>query len=269
MFRLSYCSSEHINKARYTTASSLPAPHHHQKAKMSSSVATTATTCDTMHNTSTLHGAIGLACSRRHAASFSTASTCSTDEFPALTKEDLPARDSLEFVRKTIADKRELRNAADGEDLPVLTPEDLPARDSLQFVRKTIAQKRERRNAALSARLPVVDAADVIHVDDNTFGSPLVRMGSRNANRPWDHYVPHKDSLDRSRDCATRDVVTKRRGLKQRVCTRFQAVVTNTGAALARAKSGCSLDGSTSEQNSSVDGRPKIEILQHTVRKLA
>jgi len=232
-------------------------------------MATTATTCDAMHNTSTLHGAIGLACSRRHAASFSSASTCSTDDFPALTKDDLPARDSLEFVRKTIAHKRELRNAADGEDLPVLTPEDLPARDSLEFVRKTIAQKRERRNAALSARLPAVDAADVINVDDNTFGSPLVRMGRRHANRPWDHYIPHKDSLDLSRERATRDVVTKRRSLKQRVCSRFQAVVTITGAALARAKSGCSLDGSKSEHDDSFDGRPKIEILQHTVRKLA
>jgi hypothetical protein len=236
---------------------------------MSSSMATTATICDAMHNTSTLHGAIGLALSRRHAASVSSATTCSTDEFPALTKEDLPARDSLEFVRNTIARKRELRDAADGEDLPVLTPEDLPARDSLEFVRKTIAQKRERRNAALSARLPVVDAADVIDFDDNTFGSPLTRMSRRNANGPWDHYVPHKDSLDLSRERATHDVFTKRRSLKQRICTRFQTVITSTGAALARAKSGCSLDGSTSQQCASVDGRPKIEILQHTVRKLA
>ena len=232
-------------------------------------MATTATICDAMHNTSTLHGAIGLACSRHHAASFSSASTCSTDDFPALTRDDLPARDSLEFMRKTIAHKRELRNTTDGEDLPVLTPEDLPARDSLEFVRKTIAQKRERRNAALSAHLPVVDAADVINVDDNTFGSPLVRMDRRNANRPWDHYVPHKDSLDLSRERATHDVFTKRRSLKQRVCTRFQTVVTNTGAALARAKSGCSLHSSMSEQASSFEGRPKIEILQHTVRKLA
>ncbi|GAB7322643.1 hypothetical protein MBLNU13_g03550t1 [Cladosporium sp. NU13] len=239
---------------------------------MSSSMAitaTTATTCDAMHNIATLHGAIGLARSRRHASSFSSATTCSTDDFPALTKEDLPARDSLEFVRKTIAHKRELSNAADGEDLPVLKPEDLPARDSLEFVRKTIAQKRQRRNAALSARLPVVDAADVIGADDDTFGSPLTRMGRRNANRPWDHYAPHKDSLDISRERATSDAVTKRRSLKQRVCTRFQTVVTNTAAALARAKSGCSLDASTSEKCTDVDGRPKIEVLQHTVRKLA
>ena len=90
-------------------------------------MATTATTCDAMSNISTLHGAIGLTCSRRHAASFSSASTCSTDDFPALTKDDLPARDSLEFVRKTVAHKRELRNTTDGEDPPVLTPEDLPA----------------------------------------------------------------------------------------------------------------------------------------------
>ena len=198
-------------------------------------MATTATTCDAMHNTSTLHGAIGLACSRRHAASFSSASTGSTEDFPALTKDDLPARDSLEFVRKTIAHKRELRNAADGEDLPFLTPEDLPARDSLEFVRKTIAQKRERRNAALSARLPAVDAADVINVDDITFGSPLTRVRRHNANGPWDHYVPHKDSLDVSRERATaRDVVAKRRSLKQRVCNRVRFAVTGMGAALAR-----------------------------------
>ena len=196
-------------------------------------MATSATTCDVMRNISNLHGAIGLARSRRHASSFSTATTCSTDDFPALTKEDLPARDSLEFARKTIA------------------------------------QKLERRNAALSARLPAVDAADVIDVDDDTFGSPLVRMGRREANRPWDHYIPHKDSLDLSQERATHDVVTKRRILKQRVCTRLQTVLIHAGAALARAKSGCSLDGSTSEQCTSVEGRPKIEVLQHTVRKLA
>jgi len=261
-------------------------------------MATTATTCDAVP---TLHGATGLARSRRHAASFSSATTYSTDDFPALTKEDLPARDSLEIVRKTLAHKRACRNlaaaaAADSDDLPVLTPEDLPARDSLEFVRRTIAHKRERRNAALSAALPVVDAADVINaedttfgypltrmgrrsaidvadvisVDDNTFGSPLTRMGCRNANGPWDHYVPHKDSLDLSRERATiRDVVAKRRGLKQRVCTRVRTMVTDTGAALARARSGCSLDGSTSEQDNGVDGRPTIEVMQHTVRKLA
>jgi hypothetical protein len=224
----------------------------------------------------TLHGSIGLARSRRHAASFSSATTYSTDDFPALTKEDLPARDSLEIVRKTIAHKRACRNltaaAADSDDLPVLTPEDLPACDSLEFVRRTLAHKRERRNAALSAALPVVDAADVIgaedttfgypltrmgrrsaidaadaiSVDDNTFGSPLTRMGRRNPNEPWDYYIPHKDSLDLSRErAATREVVGKRRSLKQRVCLRVRAMVTDTGAALARAKSGSSLGGST------------------------
>lgn len=193
---------------------------------------TTATTCDAMHNFVALHG---LALSRRHAASISSATTCSTDDFPALTKEDLPARDSLEIVRKNFAHKHELRNAADGEDLPVLTPEDLPARDSLEIVRKTLARKRERRNAALSAALSGVDAADVINVDDITFGSPLTRVRRHNANGPWDHYVPHKDSLDVSRERATaRDVVAKRRSLKQRVCNRVRFAVTGMGAALAR-----------------------------------
>lgn len=192
-------------------------------------MATTATTCDAMHTISALHG---LALSRRHATSISSATTCGTDDFPALTKEDLPARDSLEIVRKNIAHKRELRNAADGEDLPVLTAEYIPARDSLELVRMTIARKRKRRNAALSAALPVGDAADVINADDNTFGSPLTRIGRRNANRPSDHYIPHKNSLDISRELATCDVVAKRRSLKQRVCNRVRFAVTGLGAAL-------------------------------------
>lgn len=233
-------------------------------------MATTATTCNAMHDTSALHGAIGLACSRPHATSLSSATTCSTDDLPALTKEDLPARDSREIVRKTIAHKRALRNAADGDDLPILTKEDLPARDSLEFVRKTIAQKRQRRHAsALSAHVSVVDAADVSDDDDSTFGSPLVRM-SRRANGPWDHYVPHKDSLDLSRErAAVRDVVAKRRSIKQRVSTRVRITVAGVGATLSRARSWSSLDGSASQQDTIVDGHPRIEVLQHTARKLA
>jgi hypothetical protein len=237
---------------------------------MSFPTATIATTCDAMHSVCSLHSAIGLACSRRHAASLSSATTCSTDDFPALTKEDLPARDSLEIVRKTIAHKRALRNiAADGDDLPVLTAEDLPARDSLEFLRKTIAHKRERRNAALSARLPAVDADNVINVDDDTFGSPLVRMGRRNTNGPWDHYVPHKDSLDIFCERATIGFDCKHRSFKKRVFIRFRTTVADVGATLSRVRSRSSLDGSTPEQDNSVKGHPIIEVLQHTMRKLA
>ena len=237
-------------------------------------MANIATTCDAMHSVCSLHSVIGLTPSRRHATSLSSATTCSTDDFPALTKEDLPARDSLEFVRNTIAHKRALCNAAaDGDDLPVLTAEDLPARDSLEFVRNTIAQKRERRNAAaLSAgHLFVTDASDAIDFDDNTFmfGSPLVRMGRRDSNDPWKHYAPHKDSLNISRERATSDVGAKRCSLKQRVSIRFRATVADVGATLSRAKSWSSLDGNASERDSSVEGRPRIEVLQHTMRKLA
>ena len=236
---------------------------------MSSYKSTTATTSDAMHSFSALHGTIGLALSRRHATS-SSATTSSTDDFPALTREDLLARDSLEIARRSIAHKRERRNAAaGGEDLPVLTPEDLPTRDSLEIARKNLAHKRERRNAALSAALSVVDdAADVINADDTTFGSPLVRTGRRNAS-VWHHYVPHKDSLDLARERATRSIVTKRCSLKQRVCDKVRTMVADTGAALRRVKSGCSLDGSKPEQDTSVEGRPRIEVLQHTLRKLA
>ena len=108
-------------------------------------------------------------------------------------------------------------------------------RDSLEIVRKTIARKRERRNAALSVALPVVDAVDVINVDDTTFGSPLTRVRRHNANGPWDHYVPHKNSLDSSRERATAcDVVAKRRSFKQRVCSRVRFAATGLGAALSR-----------------------------------
>ena len=259
-----------------------------------------------MPKLSAVHGAVGLARSRRHAGSLSSATTCSTDDFPALTKEDfpardsleiarrsithqrerrnaadgeedlpvltpedLPARDSLEMVRKTIAHKRELRNAADGDDdLPVLTIEDLPSRDSLETARKSIAHKRERRNAALSAALSVASNTDETNAADNTFGSPLCRMSRRKA--PWSHHVPHRDSIDLPRERATRDVVAKRRSsFKQRACTRVRTMVTGVRAALAAAKSARPLHGSKPAQDTSVKGRPNIEVLQHTVRKLA
>ena len=181
-----------------------------------------------MPNVAALHGAVGLAQSRHHGASFSSASTsCTDDDFLVLT----PARDSLEIVRKTIALKREQRRiAAEGDDLPVLTSEDLPARDSLEIAHMNIARKRQR-------------------------------------SAVWSHHVPHRDSLDLARErAAARDAGNKRRSFKQGVCTGFRAKV---GAALAKAKSGCPLDGSKVEEDTSVKGRPTIVILQHTVRKLA
>jgi hypothetical protein len=308
---------------RPTHQESLPY-HHKQPANtttpppaidMSSPKSTTATTSGAMPNISALHGAVGLARSRRHAASISSATTCCTDDHLALTKEDLPARDSLEIVRMTIAPKHERRNAAtdsddltfltkedlpardsleiarksiarkrercaaaaaEGDDLPVLTKEDLPARDFLEIARKNFAHKRERylaTAAAMSAELSAASkAADVTNAAGTTTGS-LYGTPRRNAidlnrrNLVWFHHVPHRDSVDLARErAAARDVVAKRRGFRQRVCTGFR---TKVGAALAKAKSGHSLEGSEAEDGTGVEGRPRIAVLRHTLRKLA
>lgn len=196
-------------------------------------------------------------------ASISSAATCDTeDDLPALNKEDLSARDSLEIARSSIARKQERRNTLELEDsLPVLTAEDLPARDSLEIVRKTIAHKRERRNAnaAVSAGLSfAVGPADVMVAEDTTFGSRLTRC---NTGGPWDYYIPHRNSIDLPRERAVLDVVANRRSFVQRVGGRVRAAF---GAALAHARPGRSFNGSAP-----INERPVIEVLQHTMRKLA